>query len=68
MGRTILDVGYGLHPLIRHCEDMQVTKLNIRDCAPCGSKMLHDPKVLKNNASTGLLSPTCKERKYYRDI
>jgi hypothetical protein len=68
MGRAILDAGYGLRPLIRHRADMHVTKSNVRDCAPCGSEMLPDPKVLENNATTGLLSPTCEEREYYRDI
>ena len=67
MGRAILDARYGLRPLIRHRDGMHVNKSNVRDCAPCGSEMLPDPKV-PENATAGPLSPTCEEREYCRDI
>jgi hypothetical protein len=64
MGRSIIKAGYGLRPLIRHTRDFMVTRDNVFDCMPCESEVF--PNMTKDEMS--VLSPTCRERQYYRDI
>jgi hypothetical protein len=65
MGTVILDAGYGLRPLIPHDKGMIVTKENVGDCHPCKDVSSSDEDEKKENE---ILSPSCDERAYYKDI
>ena len=68
MGLAIRNAGYGLRPIVRHRDDMAVTKSNARDCHPCNSNMLPHSTVEIDAGLVAGLAPSCKERDHYRDI
>ncbi|KAL3777325.1 hypothetical protein ACHAW5_005961 [Stephanodiscus triporus] len=66
MGRTILDAGYALRPMIGGA-DMIITKSNLRDCVPCEFYNLKENHVDAVVDVRGL-TPGCDVRNRYRDI